>query len=96
MSYTLFRPYAPSFVSSAYTIEIIWYLLSTSIVDNSPEASRVIPFKCQYYVVRWFERSVGGSLQPDGLWGRNIYRRQADKPMGVVLEVTKEFNQEKK
>jgi hypothetical protein len=25
---TLFRPYAPSFVSSAYTIEIIWYLLS--------------------------------------------------------------------
>jgi hypothetical protein len=30
---TLFRPYAPSFVSSAYTKEIIWYLLSTSIVD---------------------------------------------------------------
>jgi hypothetical protein len=42
---------------------------------------------------------VGGSLQPDGLWGRNIYRGETDKtekPMGVVLEVTKEFNQEKK
>jgi hypothetical protein len=76
---TLFRPYAPCFVSSAYTIEIICYLLSTSIVDNSPEASRVVPFKCQYYVVHCFEQSVGGSLQPDRPWGRNIYRREADK-----------------